>query len=54
VIGGYTAGNPFDAVIVGYYQDGKLLFASKLRDGFVPHVRRAKRSSVGLIRANEF
>jgi ATP-dependent DNA ligase len=40
VIGGYTPGNPFDAVIVGYYQDGKLLFASKVRNGFVPHVRR--------------
>jgi len=40
VIGGYTRGNPFDAVIVGYYQDGKLLFASKVRNGFVPHSRR--------------
>jgi ATP-dependent DNA ligase len=33
-------GNPFDAVIVGYYQDGKLIFASKVRNGFVPHSRR--------------
>ena len=39
VIGGYTPGNPFDAVIVGYYQDGKLLYAGKVRAGFVPHVR---------------
>ena len=30
----------FDAVIVGYYDGGKLLFASKVRAGFVPHVRR--------------
>jgi bifunctional non-homologous end joining protein LigD len=26
-------------VIVGYYQDGKLLYAGKVRAGFVPHVR---------------
>ena len=31
VIGGYTPGNPFDAVIVGYYQDGKLLYTGKVR-----------------------
>ncbi len=40
MIGGYTPGNPFDAVIVGYYQDGKLFYAGKVRAGFVPHVRR--------------
>jgi bifunctional non-homologous end joining protein LigD len=40
VIGGYTPGNPFDALIVGYYQDGKLVFAGKVRNGFVPHLRR--------------
>ena len=39
VIGGYTPGNPFDAVIVGYYQESKLLYAGKVRAGFVPHVR---------------
>src|SRR4029077_16898986 len=25
---------------VGYYQDGKLLYAAKVRNGFVPHTRR--------------
>jgi hypothetical protein len=25
VIGGYTPDNPFDALIVGYYEAGKLL-----------------------------
>jgi bifunctional non-homologous end joining protein LigD len=40
VIGGYTRGNPFDALIVGYYQDGNLRFAGKVRNGFVPHLRR--------------
>ena len=40
VIGGYTRDNPFDALVVGYYQDGKLLYAGKVRNGFVPRVRR--------------
>jgi ATP-dependent DNA ligase len=39
VIGGYTPGNPFDAVIVGYYESERLLFAAKVRNGFVPQVR---------------
>jgi len=34
VIGGYTPGHPFDALIVGYY------FVAKVRNGFVPQVRR--------------
>src|SRR5499426_264229 len=36
VIGGYTPGSPFDALIVGYYKDGKLLYAANVRNGFVP------------------
>jgi ATP-dependent DNA ligase len=40
VIGGYTTGNPFDALIVGYYAGEKLLYAAKVRNGFVPLVRR--------------
>ena len=36
VIRGFTTGNPLDAVIVGYYNDEKLLYASKVRNGFVP------------------
>ncbi|MGH7845889.1 MAG: non-homologous end-joining DNA ligase [Candidatus Binatia bacterium] len=39
VIGGYTTGNPFDGLIVGYYQNDKLLFAAKVRNGFVARVR---------------
>ncbi len=33
VIGGYVSGNPIDSIIVGYYQDGTLLFAGKVRNG---------------------
>jgi DNA ligase D-like protein (predicted ligase) len=42
VIGGYTtAGNPFDALILGCYEGSKLKFAGKVRNGFVPHMRCA-------------
>jgi bifunctional non-homologous end joining protein LigD len=40
VIGGYTHGNPFDALVVGCYDGDRLLYVSKVRAGFVPHVRR--------------
>ena len=39
VIGGYVSDNPFDSTIVGYYQDGELLYAAEVRNGFVPHTR---------------
>jgi ATP-dependent DNA ligase len=40
MIGGYTYGDLFDALILGYYDSGKLLYVSKVRNGFVPHLRR--------------
>ncbi len=40
VIGGYTPGKSFDALIVGYYEGDDLMFAAKVRNGFVPHVRQ--------------
>jgi DNA ligase D-like protein (predicted ligase) len=40
VIGGYTLRNLFDALIVGYYEGERLLYAAKVRNGFVPQVRR--------------
>jgi len=40
VIGGYTPGHPFDALIVGHYKDDKLYFVGKVRNGFVPRLRR--------------
>src|SRR6266545_3425342 len=40
VIGGYTPGNPFDALIVGCYDGTELKFVAKVRSGFVPRVRR--------------
>jgi DNA ligase D-like protein (predicted ligase) len=41
VIGGYTpGGNGFDALIVGFYKGKDLIFASRVRAGFVPTTRR--------------
>ncbi|HSE84649.1 MAG TPA: hypothetical protein VLJ79_00345 [Candidatus Binatia bacterium] len=40
MIGGYTPGHPFDALIVGYYEGERLFYAAKVRNGFVPQVRR--------------
>jgi bifunctional non-homologous end joining protein LigD len=40
VVGGYTRGNPFDALIVGFYRGKELMFAGRIRAGFVPATRR--------------
>jgi len=37
---GYMPGHPFDALIVGYYEGEKLYYVGKVRNGFVPQVRR--------------
>ena len=39
VIGGYVPDHPFDSIIVGYYQDDKLYYAAKVRNGFVARTR---------------
>ena len=40
VIGGYTVGGAlFDALVFGYYKEGKLLYASRTRNGFTPRLR---------------
>jgi len=40
VIGGYTVGgNPFDAIIFGYNEGEKLMYAARTRNGFTPAVR---------------
>ncbi|HEU4639228.1 MAG TPA: hypothetical protein VFS84_10275, partial [Candidatus Binatia bacterium] len=40
VIGSYTPGNPLDALIVGFYDGKQLIYAAKVRNDFVPRVRR--------------
>jgi ATP-dependent DNA ligase len=40
VIGGYVPADPFDSLIVGYNGGDKLYYVAKVRNGFVPQVRR--------------
>src|SRR5262245_41467572 len=40
VIGGYVPSDPFESLIVGYYEGDKLIYVAKVRNGFVPQVRR--------------
>jgi len=41
VIGGYTVGlSTFDALIIGYYEGDRLLYAARTRSGFTPAVRQ--------------
>jgi bifunctional non-homologous end joining protein LigD len=41
VIGGYTlSGDLFDALIFGYYEGGKLIYAARTRNGFTTPLRR--------------
>jgi ATP-dependent DNA ligase len=40
VIGGYkTNATNVESLLVGYYEGGKLMFASKVRAGLTPHIR---------------
>jgi bifunctional non-homologous end joining protein LigD len=36
VIGGYTIGNPFDALVFGYYEGKRLMYIARTRNGFTP------------------
>jgi bifunctional non-homologous end joining protein LigD len=39
-IGGYTPGTKtFDALVIGYYDGGRLLYAARTRNGFTPAIR---------------
>jgi len=40
VIGGYTIGNPFDALVFGYYEGARLTYVARTRNGFTPASRR--------------
>ena len=40
VIGGYTAGgSSFDALVFGYYQEDRLMYVARTRNGFTPALR---------------
>jgi DNA ligase D-like protein (predicted ligase) len=40
VIGGYTLGNPFDALVFGYYEHDRLMYVARTRNGFTPASRQ--------------
>lgn len=40
VIGGFKRGTPLESLVVGYYEDGKLMCAGKVRQGLNPRNRR--------------
>jgi bifunctional non-homologous end joining protein LigD len=54
VIGGYTvASKGFDAVVFGYYDNGKLLYAGRTRSGFTPSSRDQLFKRLGPLAAKE-
>jgi bifunctional non-homologous end joining protein LigD len=51
VVGGFKPNDAdFDSLLVGYYDDGKLRFAGKVRAGFTPHLRRTVFEHIGPLR----
>jgi hypothetical protein len=38
VIRGYVPSDPFESLIVGYYERDKMIYVAKVRNGFVPRV----------------
>jgi ATP-dependent DNA ligase len=44
----------FDALIVGYYEGERLLYAAKVRNGFVPQVRREVATKLKGLEINEY
>ena len=54
VIGGYTPGGiGFDALIVGFYRGEDLIFAARVRAGFVPATRREVFAHIKNLRSDE-
>jgi len=54
VIGGYTpAARNFDALIIGYYEEDKLIYAARTRNGFTPASREALFKKLKALEAKE-
>jgi DNA ligase D-like protein (predicted ligase) len=54
VVGGYTpAANGFDALIVGFYRDEDLIYAARVRAGFVPATRREVFAQIKHLRTSQ-
>ncbi len=54
VIGGYTVGGPvFDALVFGYYDGDRLIYAARTRNGFTPKLRTELMKKFKPIETNE-
>ncbi len=54
VIGGYTAGgSTFDALVFGYYDGDKLIYAARTRNGFTPKLRAELMKKFGPLTTKE-
>ena len=52
VIGGYTPStHNFDALVIGYYEKGQLLYAARTRNGFTPASRAELFKDLRLLRS---
>ena len=54
VIGGYTpSASSFDALVIGYYEQNKLIYAARTRNGFTPASRLELLKKVKLLETPE-
>jgi bifunctional non-homologous end joining protein LigD len=54
VIGGYTLGpKNFDALIFGYYEGDRLLYAARTRNGFTPALRQQLFNAFRMLETHE-
>jgi len=54
VIGGYTVGpKNFDAVVFGYFDGGKLIYAGRTRSGFTPASHNQPVQTLGALATEE-
>jgi DNA ligase D-like protein (predicted ligase) len=54
VIGGYTPGtHGFDALIVGFYRGEELIYAARVRAGFIPATRREVFKMIGFLKTSK-
>ena len=52
LIGGYAPGEPLESVVVGHYQQGKLLFCANVHAGLTPALRRKLIQQLERLRAD--
>jgi ATP-dependent DNA ligase len=51
-VGGYTAGNPFYALMMGCYDNSELRYVSRVKAGFNPPLRRELYALLNILETN--